>query len=451
MWRRWLLVLLLAGVGCAAPQNSSTADSPGTAADSSAVSASDEARQAETTTIATDRFGPARVGTTLDELKADVTQAFGADVTFVPMPNFMVDLDAIAVNQKDETLFYVLHFSSEPLNDGDIVNLLLTTNSRFQTSDGIGPGTSLSTAEAVYGEATLAHNTDNEMRESVRFADFDVSSLVFRTNGFAAGEDGVGLAGIYGDPVEGSFYETTQYRDDAAIRAVMVDGNQREAARSPLGDVVVVGNENDASVSDGVSTLSYAGADRQLNQTYQTLQGSLDQDGQNRLTTAQRAWIELRDAECAFQPLIRMDKESCLTTVTRDRVIQLDMMLSSEALQVPASLLAGLGTIEVSGTMIDCDNPQGTPPMNYCAALGYEREDDRLNQVYQTIQDGPNTAAKESLIDAQLAWIDFRNAHCLSEVHEASGGTGYNAYYAACQARLTQQRTSALVGYRDFL
>lgn len=456
MWRCWLLILLLAGVGCAGPQNGSTADSPDRATPSPTVSAvSEEVPQPETMTITPDRLGPARVGTTLSDLKAEVRQALGADVSFAPMPNFMVDLDAIAVNQADETLFYVLHFSSEPLGEEDVVNLLLTTNSRFKTLEGIGPGTALAAAEEVYGEATLAHNPDNEMRESARFAGFDAARVTFRTNGFATGEDGVGLAGIYGEPVEGSYYETTQYRGGATIRAVMIDGNRFDAARSPLGNTE--GHESDisdpsASTSNVPSSgESYADADRQLNQTYQTLIGSLDRDGQARLTTAQRAWIDLRDAECEFQPLIGVDRERCLTTETRDRTAQLGQLQANEPLQVPDALLAGLGAVEVSGTIVDCDDPQGTPAMNYCTALGYEREDDRLNQVYQTIQGGPNTAAKESLTDAQLAWIDFRNAHCLSEVHEASGGTGYNAYYAACQARLTQQRTTTLMGYRDFL
>ncbi|MGF1536532.1 MAG: lysozyme inhibitor LprI family protein [Elainellaceae cyanobacterium] len=455
MWRRWLLVLLIAGVGCAGPKVDSPAPSS-----TPEVAAEDAVATADETIITGDRIGPVRVGTTLGELETVVKQTYGEEVTFVPTPNFMVDLDAIAVNLGEETLFYALYFGSESLSDSEPVELLLTTNPRFKTPKGVGPGTTLQAAEAAYGEATLAHSTENEMRESVRFANFNAASVVFRTNGFS--EAGPGLAGIYDESAGGSFFETTQYRDDAVIRAVMVDGNRLEAARSPLGDEPqrdetdrdeTEGDEYDPpqpGASDGGQ--SYAQADRQLNQTYGTVMNTLAPDAQTKLVDAQQAWISFRDAECGFQPLVGLPKEACLAEMSRDRTAQLDQKLTDDAPVVPDWLLTGLGSVTVEGSQtVNCDDPQGTPEINYCIGLGYEREDDRLNQVYQAIQDGPTTAAKDSLVDAQLAWIDFRDAHCLSEVHNAYGATGYNAYYAACQARLTQQRTTTLSGYGDLL
>ncbi|MGF1513205.1 MAG: lysozyme inhibitor LprI family protein [Elainellaceae cyanobacterium] len=469
MWRRWILVLLVVGVGCGRPQVDSSADAPPV----TDAPAADAAATLDKTIITGDRLGPVRVGTTLGELETVVRQTYGDSVTFVPTPNFMGGLDAIAVNQGDEALFYVLHFSAEPLTETTPVRLLLTTNPRFKTPAGVGPGTGLREAEAAYGEATLAHNTENEMRESVRFANFDPASVVFRTNGFAEGDDAAALAGLYDGPVEGSFYETTQYRDDATIRAVMLDGKRlgtsrrppereagAEAAAGPTGDEVSPDESRPSDsktasappASPANADVSYAGADRQLNQTYQAVINTLGTTAQDKLVAAQRAWIALRDEECAFQPLIDISRDSCLTQVTRDRTGQLGQLMADEPLRVSNSLIAGLGTVTLDGgETVNCDDPQGTPSMNYCTTLAYEREDDRLNQIYQAIQSGPKTAATESLVDAQLAWINFRDAHCLSAVHVAYGATGYNAYYAACQAQLTQQRANALADYSNFL
>ncbi len=471
MWRCWLLILLFLGTGCVKTGTEQSTEAS-SATDSSALGI---ASSDEITTITADRLGPARLGATFGELKAEVNRVFGNAITFASVPNFMVDLDAIAVTLGDETLFYVLQFSSEPLSDDDPVRLLLTTNPRFKTTAGVGPGTRLPQAEAVYGEATLAYSAENETRESVQFSRFEPVSVVFRTNGFADGE-AAALAGLYAEPMEGSFYKTTQYRSDAVIQAVMLDGQRLEASRRSAGDGATDAASSDAAgeaaseppsasasedapadnptPSEKADRISYAEADRQLNRTYRTVTNALSPDAQAELVAAQRSWISFRDAECAFQPLLGVDQEDCLAELTGDRTAQLNLLLTDEALIVSDSLLAGLGTVDVvssGGEIVNCDDPQDTSSVSYCTFLAYEREDARLNKVYQAIQSGPSDPVKESLVDAQLAWIDFRDAHCLSEVQEAYGATGYNAYYAACQARITQQRTSRLSGYSDLL
>ena len=44
----------------------------------------------------------------------------------------------------------------------------------------------------------------------------------------------------------------------------------------------------------------YQVADRKLNQTYQALKSKLSGQQQQRLTTAQQAWLKFRDANCAY-------------------------------------------------------------------------------------------------------------------------------------------------------
>jgi hypothetical protein len=77
----------------------------------------------------------------------------------------MVDLPAIHVIQEGENLFYLVYGSWETLEDNDSITMIATDNSQFRTAEGVGVGTTIQEAEAIYGEATLSYNTDNESRE----------------------------------------------------------------------------------------------------------------------------------------------------------------------------------------------------------------------------------------------------------------------------------------------
>ncbi|MAM59054.1 MAG: hypothetical protein CMN25_17205 [Salinicola sp.] len=70
----------------------------------------------------------------------------------------------------------------------------------------------------------------------------------------------------------------------------------------------------------------YQAADKALNTTYDEIMGRLDGDSRERLKTAQRAWIEFRDAECDFVSgptsggsANSMVKAGCLEDLTRQR------------------------------------------------------------------------------------------------------------------------------------
>ena len=81
---------------------------------------------------------------------------------------------------------------------------------------------------------------------------------------------------------------------------------------------------------------SYEKADRKLNQVYQQLKPKLGRTQQNRLVTAQRAWIQFRDKSCAFEgafaeggTLEPVLKTSCLSKVTEQRVKDLQGYLQT--------------------------------------------------------------------------------------------------------------------------
>ncbi|MEM6403573.1 MAG: lysozyme inhibitor LprI family protein, partial [Cyanobacteria bacterium P01_D01_bin.116] len=79
---------------------------------------------------------------------------------------------------------------------------------------------------------------------------------------------------------------------------------------------------------------NYGEADKKLNQVYQQLKPKLGSSQQNKLVTAQRAWIQFRDKSCTFEgafaeggtlePILKLN---CLADVTEQRVKDLERYL----------------------------------------------------------------------------------------------------------------------------
>lgn len=167
---------------------------------------------AKALTISADGIGTAKLGMTVGKLK----QVLGSNAEFKVVSPFMVDLDTIAVSQSGEVQYYILYPAGTTFSDANSIELLLTENTNFRTVEGVGPGTSLEQAEAVYGEATLSYNTQNESREQVRFTNQPVENLVFQPT--APNQD---FAGIYPSP-SGEYNETKKFQEAASIRSVLV-------------------------------------------------------------------------------------------------------------------------------------------------------------------------------------------------------------------------------------
>lgn len=197
---------------CEAPETE-TAEPAAANAEAGDLAASDTAaEQPVAITITADALGAARVGMTLGELR----QVF-PDATFEVQSPFMVDIDAISVTLDAGTHFHVLHLASDSMDDSSTIELLMTDSAAYRTAEGIGPGSSIAEAEAVYGAATLSYNTSSESREQVAFADLPYEGMSLWTDYWGSGE----FAGVY--PESGSEYVTTgSYREDAAIGYVLL-------------------------------------------------------------------------------------------------------------------------------------------------------------------------------------------------------------------------------------
>jgi hypothetical protein len=164
-------------------------------------------------TISPDGIGSARVGMTVGELKKLLA---GKDQFQVVSP-FIVDFDAIAVSQSGEVQYYILYPAGSPLADSDLIEALITNNPKYRTAQGVGPGTSIQQAEAVYGDATLSYNLANESREYAKFAKQPAKNLSFRIG--AANDNSLG--GIYPMP-KSELNQTKDYNKTALINFVEV-------------------------------------------------------------------------------------------------------------------------------------------------------------------------------------------------------------------------------------
>ena len=171
--------------------------------------------------IAPQQIGPVKAGMTLGEIK----QALGDRVQYQPEENFLVDFSAIAVLQGNEVLFYLMFYEGDPMGDEDVVPLVWVENPKFQTAEGIGPGTTIRQASQAYGQPTLSFSYDDEAREYVRFEQ-GPEKLLFRCTSpidNPQSEAGV-FAGLYDldSPQDSSFYSTQSYRDNAELSAIIV-------------------------------------------------------------------------------------------------------------------------------------------------------------------------------------------------------------------------------------
>lgn len=105
----------------------------------------------------------------------------------------------------------------------------------------------------------------------------------------------------------------------------------------------------------------------------------------------------------------------------------------------------------------NCEHPQVQQEMNWCAAQEYERADTALNAQWRetaaamkerdaTLDSSRDTRPGyfETLLAAQCAWLEYRDAHCRSAGYSARGGSLEPLLVGTCKAELTEERTEQL-------
>lgn len=95
----------------------------------------------------------------------------------------------------------------------------------------------------------------------------------------------------------------------------------------------------------------------------------------------------------------------------------------------------------------DCNNATTQVDMNMCANEGYERVDAALNEIYGQLRRNMQKTNPDSvplLVDAQRAWITFRDKHCAFVSSGYEGGSMQSFVITSCRTELTEYRNEEL-------
>jgi len=108
-------------------------------------------------TITETSMGLAVVGSTQSELEVEL----GSDYTVMPGWSF-VDTEGVEVALAGATRFSAFHVAGDgPALNVLVTEVLVTENPEYQLANGVGPGTTIEDAVAIYGTATVAFSTES--------------------------------------------------------------------------------------------------------------------------------------------------------------------------------------------------------------------------------------------------------------------------------------------------
>ena len=114
---------------------------------------------------------------------------------------------------------------------------------------------------------------------------------------------------------------------------------------------------------------------------------------------------------------------------------------------VALPLLPQVAAAQARTPALDCQNgPQSA--LNECAGAAFRAADAQLNAVYRKLTarlaGGPGA---RSLVEAQRAWVRFRDAECELATSDNEGGSIRPMLTSACMESMTRRRTAALEEY----
>jgi uncharacterized protein YecT (DUF1311 family) len=96
-----------------------------------------------------------------------------------------------------------------------------------------------------------------------------------------------------------------------------------------------------------------------------------------------------------------------------------------------------------------CADATDQATMNACADAAFKQSDKTLNALYRQIEarlkDDANT--KKLLVQAQQAWVKFRDAECSFRTSASAGGTVAPMLISICLDGLTQSRVQDFESY----
>jgi uncharacterized protein YecT (DUF1311 family) len=94
---------------------------------------------------------------------------------------------------------------------------------------------------------------------------------------------------------------------------------------------------------------------------------------------------------------------------------------------------------------VRCKNALTQPEINACAREYFRKADGELNKVYKRISAKLSSDDRTNLIEAQRAWLKYRDTHCWAERELYHGGSLAPTVEATCLEDITVARTKDLV------
>lgn len=97
-----------------------------------------------------------------------------------------------------------------------------------------------------------------------------------------------------------------------------------------------------------------------------------------------------------------------------------------------------------------CVGTETQADANACARHKYTQADAEMTRVYERLMSelsGDNDKDQQKLRQAQLLWLQYRDANCESEASIYEGGSIRPAVYSMCLASMTQERTRRIKAF----
>ncbi len=111
-------------------------------------------------------------------------------------------------------------------------------------------------------------------------------------------------------------------------------------------------------------------------------------------------------------------------------------------------LIANLDSSVAVAQPLNCQKAKTQLDLNRCADANAKAADRTLNQVYQQVRSTyRGTEQERLLVNAEEAWIKFRDASCAFSRSRFVGGSIAPTIYSNCLANLTNQQTQELKSY----
>jgi uncharacterized protein YecT (DUF1311 family) len=116
--------------------------------------------------------------------------------------------------------------------------------------------------------------------------------------------------------------------------------------------------------------------------------------------------------------------------------------LATFAVVLLAALLAS--SVNSRAQMQACASAQTQTDMSACAASEYRKDDTAMNQIYQQLLAKLAAQQKSLLVDAERAWIAYRDGQCAFETSGSVGGSIHPMIVSDCLDEKTKVHTAEL-------